>query len=234
MSASSTNVTDCRECRFLNLGNPTFGPRRFPERDSARFFSARAAFSIPVRNAWMDTSRCHGSPSSPTPRHRLARLEPDHDGAGVSSSSGTPRARWSRATCRLAVPVRSPSCRPPASTRHRCAATAPVMVTSPVRARPRALSDHRCEAPPPLRFLASRSVRTTASPVRVLGRRCGRGWGVIRRKDRGTCGSSAGRDSPLQRLPTELQRQRLSPGSEERFLLAVMGSRRRLPDDPHR
>lgn len=99
--ANSTKVSACRLWRFLNRGKATFAPWRLPDRESEKLFSAAAALSSPVRNAWMDTSACHGCTSSRTSRHRAAGDSRDHDSAGVNASSHTPRARSSRRTSRL-------------------------------------------------------------------------------------------------------------------------------------
>jgi hypothetical protein len=86
---------------FLNFGKPTFGPFRFPQRDSDQFFRAAAASTTPERTACMDTSRHHGATSSFTSFQRIPRLFADHDTAGVSRSSETPATRSARRTARF-------------------------------------------------------------------------------------------------------------------------------------
>ena len=88
---------------FFRFGNATFGPLRFPDRDSDQFFRAVAASAIPDRKACIDTSRHHGATSSRTRCQCMSRLFADHDTAGVNWSSGTPPARSTRRIARFSL-----------------------------------------------------------------------------------------------------------------------------------
>jgi hypothetical protein len=61
-NAPVVNRIDGRALRFaLNRGNPTGLPFRFPLREPAQFFRARARQSRPVLNASLEHSRHHGA-----------------------------------------------------------------------------------------------------------------------------------------------------------------------------
>jgi hypothetical protein len=76
--------------RDLNFGNPTGRPARFPPRESAQFFNPRANASRPVLNASFDTMDHHGATTGFATFHALRSPASDHDGDGVSRSSGMP------------------------------------------------------------------------------------------------------------------------------------------------
>ena len=76
--------------RDLNRGNPTGRPARFPDRESAQFFNPRASASRPVLNASLEHCGHHGAASFLAAFHALRNAGSDHDGAGVSCSSGMP------------------------------------------------------------------------------------------------------------------------------------------------
>ena len=63
---------------FLNRGNCTVGPGRFPVLEPCQFFSAVTAPAIPPAYASLEHSAHHGATSPLTWFHRFRSAHPDH------------------------------------------------------------------------------------------------------------------------------------------------------------